>query len=77
MPREVLNKYPTLCSHDFQKSLTNEVELHCNQEAGLVHKISQYGKMCNKCTQIIKDSYTGEGDCIICSEVIEQYLKDR
>ena len=77
MPTEVLNKYPTLCSHDFQKSLTNEVELHCNQEAGLVHRISQFGKICNKCTQIIKDSYSGQGACIVCTDAIEQYLRDR
>jgi hypothetical protein len=77
MSREVQNKYPTLCSHDFQKSLTNEIELHCNQEAGLVHKVSQFGKICNKCTQIIKDSYCGHGDCIVCVDSIEQYLRDR
>lgn len=68
---EVQSKYATLCSHDFQKSLTNEIDLYCNVEEGLVHKISQFGKICSKCTQIIKDSYTGKGDCIVCSDTIE------
>lgn len=54
---EEVNKYGTLCSHDFHKSLTNEIELPCNVTPALSHKISQFGKICNKCTQIIKDSY--------------------
>jgi hypothetical protein len=74
---EESNKYGSLCSHDFHKSLTNEVELPCSNRPELTHRISQFGKICNKCTHIIKDSYKYEKSCIVCNDSIQQYLADR
>ena len=65
--KEERNKYGSLCSHDFQKSLTNEIELVCLNRPEITHKISQYGKICNKCSQIIRDSVKFSEKCLVCS----------
>ena len=64
-------KYPSLCSHDFQKSLTNEVDVVCSRDPGLTHRLSQFGKFCNKCTHLLKESYTEADDCIVCTDALE------
>ena len=35
------------------------------------------GKICNKCTHIIKDSLKYVEYCLVCADELEEYVKDR
>ncbi len=61
-------KYSSFCAHDFQKSLTNVVELPCKEKPNTIHQITQYGKICNKCTHIITDSLKYYHSCLVCTD---------
>ena len=42
-----------------------------------MHKVSQIGKICNKCASLIVKSASEPGPCLCCSNTLEEYLKDR
>ena len=72
------NKYASFCSHNFQKSMTNEIKLPCKNNSSLIHCVSQIGKVCNKCASSMTKSLQNEDlPCLICSETLEEYLSKR
>lgn len=60
-------KLGSLCSHGLAKSSTNYVDVACSRKTETYHRISQAGKICNKCAMLIMNSVNSVADCPCCT----------
>ena len=60
-------KYATFCSHNLNKSMNNKIQLKCLNQDNLTHEVSQYGKICNKCSELLIKSLTTVDNCLVCT----------
>lgn len=59
--------FGTFCSHNYQKSVTNEVQLKCLNNDDIVHAVSQVGNICNKCSELLTKSLQTSKHCLVCA----------
>lgn len=67
-------KLGTICSHSTNKSGSNYVDIVCSKQNDTYHRISQPGKICNKCSVIIVNSINSTDECPCCSDQLESLL---
>ena len=67
--------FGTFCAHNYQKSVTNEIQLKCLNDDTLIHVVSQVGYICNKCSELLTKSLQTSDHCLVCADEIKQYLK--
>ena len=68
-------KMGSFCNHRSDKSMAPYVDVVCNRKEDTYHRVSQIGKICNKCGEtIVRTALLSEG-CLYCSDKIEDYLE--
>lgn len=68
-------KLASFCTHRTDKAAAPYVDVICNRREDLYHRVSQPGKICNKCAPIISKSAKISNDCLYCLDKIENYLE--
>ena len=66
-PQYLPYKIGNMCQHGPSKTSTNYVDVACSNKQDTYHRVSQAGKMCNKCATLIMNLVNSVEYCVCCS----------
>lgn len=71
----IVYKIGTMCQHELPTN-TNHVDVVCVNKQNTYHRVSQVGKMCNKCVTIIMSAVNSVDYCVCCENQLDHLVKN-